>query len=153
MYLLSTLPFTLISDHQSLKGAFQKKGTHGSLARWLFFLSEYEFGIQYKLGNENIAPDFLSRHGHEGIPSEELPDEREGFLSLRNLGSGKGPVLPDLEERLVDITNYLNGSSYKEDDVSAKRLIRKASVKHFLWNERLFRRTNNGARVIFGRTD
>lgn len=36
---------TLISDHKSLKDAFKKKDLQGQLAKWLDFLSEYEFTV------------------------------------------------------------------------------------------------------------
>lgn len=40
VHLLSNIPFTLITDHQALRYAFQKNDVHGRLARWLDFLAE-----------------------------------------------------------------------------------------------------------------
>lgn len=41
VYLLSSLPFKLLTDHKALKYAFQKDDVHRRLARWLAFLAEY----------------------------------------------------------------------------------------------------------------
>ena len=48
VYLLSSLPFKLITDHMALRWAFQKKDIHGRLARWLDFIAEYQFEVVYR---------------------------------------------------------------------------------------------------------
>ena len=40
VYLLSSIPFTLITDHLALRYTFQKKDVLGRLARWMAFLAE-----------------------------------------------------------------------------------------------------------------
>ena len=66
VYLLSSDPFTLVTDHPSLQYAFKKKDIHGRLARWLDFLAEYDFKVTYRPGVRNGAADFLSRITHDG---------------------------------------------------------------------------------------
>lgn len=47
IYLLSTKPFQLITNHQALQYAFKKKDVHKRLGRWQDFLSEYALTIAY----------------------------------------------------------------------------------------------------------
>ena len=39
VYLISSIPLTLINDHQALGYAFRKNDIHGRLGRWLEFLA------------------------------------------------------------------------------------------------------------------
>lgn len=49
-------------DHQALSYAFRKKDVHERFSRWLDFLPEYEFTIEYHRGISNGAADHLSRN-------------------------------------------------------------------------------------------
>lgn len=40
VYLLSSKPFKVVTDHQALSYVFRKNDIHGRLARWLDFLAE-----------------------------------------------------------------------------------------------------------------
>ncbi|KAG2213630.1 hypothetical protein INT45_009323 [Circinella minor] len=62
-YLLSK-PFTIITDHSSLRGLLNSPRPEGILARWITILSEYSFEIKYRPGKENTNADFLSRLGY-----------------------------------------------------------------------------------------
>lgn len=152
VYLLSTEPFTLISDHQSLKDTFKKKDIHGRLARWLDFLAEYEFEIQYRPGKDNIPPDFLSRLESGPAPEDDAHDEGEVQLFLGSASEADAIGL-DMEERLVDIFKYLSGFPYKVGDSKARRLVRKAAVHHVVWEGKLFRRTREGLRIVLNKQD
>lgn len=59
-YLLSSIPFTIIIDHQTLRYNFQKKVVNGRLARWLDILAEYDFEIEYRPGKQKAPADYLS---------------------------------------------------------------------------------------------
>lgn len=48
-YMLSENPFSVYTDHQVLQTASKKKEIHGSLARWLELMAEYDFEIKYGL--------------------------------------------------------------------------------------------------------
>lgn len=60
-------PFTVITDHSSLKWLMNQKDLTGRLARWSLKLQMYDFDIEYKSGAQNIVPDSLSR-----VYSEEV---------------------------------------------------------------------------------
>lgn len=47
VYLLSSQPFELFTNHKALQYTLKKKGNNGIMARWLDFLSEYSFRISY----------------------------------------------------------------------------------------------------------
>ena len=81
MYWLSDVPFVVVTDHQALSYAFKKKDIHGRLARWMDFLAEYEFTVQYRPLTENTAADFLSRQT-DGARAKVLSDMDEGDLAL-----------------------------------------------------------------------
>lgn len=110
VYLISTEPFTLISSQKSLVDDFKKKDIHDRLARWLEFLSEYDFVIHYKWRKENINPDFLSRDDGDPALEEKSYDEGEIDMFDENI-RGDGPMDDEgqMEERIMDVTKYLSG--------------------------------------------
>ena len=54
--------FTLMSDNISLKYLFDQQNLNAHQARWLAFLSEYDFEIKHIKGKENKMADALSRN-------------------------------------------------------------------------------------------
>jgi hypothetical protein len=48
-------------DHQSLKHLFTQRDLNARQRRWSEFMSEYDFGILYIKGKENVVADALSR--------------------------------------------------------------------------------------------
>jgi hypothetical protein len=48
-------------DHQSLKNIFTQRDPNTRKRRWSEFMSEYDFGISYIKGKENVVADALSR--------------------------------------------------------------------------------------------
>ena len=51
----------LKTDHQSLKHLFTQRDLNARQRRWSEFMSEYDFGILYIKGKENVVADALSR--------------------------------------------------------------------------------------------
>jgi hypothetical protein len=56
--------FELKIDHQSLKHLFTQRDLNARKRRWREFMSEYDFGISYIKGKENVVVDALSRRPH-----------------------------------------------------------------------------------------
>ena len=54
-------PFTLITDHNPLTSLKGIKDTGGRLARWLLFLQQFNFTVEYKKGSRHSNADTLSR--------------------------------------------------------------------------------------------
>lgn len=55
------LPFTVITDHASLKWLMDQRDLSGRLARWSLKLQGFNFTIEYRKGSQNVVPDSLSR--------------------------------------------------------------------------------------------
>lgn len=55
------MPFTVITDHASLKWLMGQKDLTGRLARWSLKLQGFNFEIIHRKGSANIVPDTLSR--------------------------------------------------------------------------------------------
>ena len=64
-YLLGK-PFLLRTDHGSLRWLFNFKDPQGQLARWLEFLSQFNFKIVHREGSKHQNADALSRK--DGTP-------------------------------------------------------------------------------------
>ena len=56
--------FKLFTDHNALVGLFNTPQPSGILARWIIFLSEFDFELKYHPGRINNNVDFLSRLGY-----------------------------------------------------------------------------------------
>jgi len=53
--------FTLVTDHNPLTSLKDIKDTGGRLARWLLFLQQFNFTVEYKQGSQHSNADTLSR--------------------------------------------------------------------------------------------
>lgn len=60
-------PFTVITDHNSLKWLMDQKDLTSRLTRWSLKLQAYNFNIEYRRGSENTVADALSRMNMEEI--------------------------------------------------------------------------------------
>ncbi len=68
-YLHGTIPFRLVSDHRSLVYYMTMPNLSDRLARWVERMQQFDCGIEYIKGEENVVADALSRRGdHEPPP-------------------------------------------------------------------------------------
>ena len=103
------LPFTVITDHASLKWLMTLKDLTGRLARWSLKLQAFDFVIEHRKGSLNVVPDCLSRTFCEAVEDfDELPIlgfdtlefESEEYVDLRKNVETNQECLPDL--KIVD---------------------------------------------------
>ena len=107
VYLLGSRPFTVYTDHASLRTATKSPHLSQRMARWLSFFAEYNFEVKYKPGRENVLADGLSR-------SPALMDGEE-LTSLHSVEEPRHSLLADIR------------ASYADDDVCRAMI---ASLKH-----------------------
>ena len=60
-YLHGTQPFTLLTDHDSLKYHKTMPNLSGRLARWIEKMAEFDYMLQHIPGKDNVVADALSR--------------------------------------------------------------------------------------------
>ena len=67
-------PFTLITDHNPLTALKGLKDVGGRLARWMLFLQQFQFKIEYKPGKIHGDADALSRkpQGDGGVGGDAV---------------------------------------------------------------------------------
>ena len=66
------------TDHRPLVWLLKVASPNGRIARWQTLLSEYDFGIKYIPGKDNIVADFLSRMKRQ--EETELVDPRDRIM-------------------------------------------------------------------------
>lgn len=101
------MPFTIITDHASLKWLMGQKDLTGRLARWSLKLQAFDFNIEHRKGSANVVPDTLSRAHVEGLEAVvgqpiDLTDDAfssESYTKLRVEVESHVEELPDLKVR------------------------------------------------------
>jgi hypothetical protein len=68
---IELVPFTVITDHYSLKWLQSLKDPSGRLARWSVKLQQHNFKVIHRSGKNLVVPDMLSR----AVPAVDLVDE------------------------------------------------------------------------------
>jgi len=102
----------VVTDHESLTKMMTQKSLSGRQQRWLTFLSQFNFGIEYQPGTENFLADYLSRI-HEG-------NTNSTDITLRDPTSqgSKTDALPDTPALSID-THYASSLDYPTDSEDA----------------------------------
>ena len=79
-YLHGTMPFRLMSDHKSLIYFMTMPNLSDRLARWVEKMQQFDCGIEYIKGEENVVADALSRRGDHDRRWRRPP----GYRQLRS---------------------------------------------------------------------
>lgn len=82
--------FDVFSDHKSLKYLFDQKELNMRQRRWMEFIKDYDFELQYHMGKANVVADVLSRKTLH--VSTMMVREMELIEKLRDLNLGMNVV-------------------------------------------------------------
>lgn len=100
------MPFTVVTDHASLKWLMSLKDLSGRLARWSLQLQAFNFDIQHRKGTDNVVADMLSRVpnelyldecGKDLLDFETVEFESDEYLELIKNIKENSERLPDLK--------------------------------------------------------
>lgn len=136
------LPFTVITDHASLKWLMEQRDLSGRLARWSLKLQSFNFTVEHRKGSQNIVPDALSRvhqDAVEGLDALSLEDTEVPPLGIRfdddafqdeeyrrNLDILRNRNDIETNTKIVNERIYLNTSpshQYTDSDLSPWKLV------------------------------
>ena len=126
-HLLLGIPFTVKTDHCSLRWLLQQESITGQRLRWLAVLNEFDITeIQHLPGASNVVADNLSRYPDPAGPSYDIALRQYGNMDIRfsslqqlqafNLVRSISDHDQDGDSLLAKQVSSPDPSSHKEDD-------------------------------------
>lgn len=131
VYLLG-IPFTIVTDCNSLRATFEKRDVLPRVARWWSVMQEYDFNVVYKPGSTMSHVDALSRN-----PADV---QTPSTFEVRNIDSNWITTVQHSDPELQRIISILND---KDSDVIVD-IKKNYLVKRGL----LYRKTEQGERWV-----
>lgn len=129
------MPFTVITDHASLKWLMDQRDLNGRLARWSLKLQGFHFNIEHRKGKLMVVPDTLSRAYADEIDSPQsdhfvidlssVEFQSDDYSQLRQSISEKPEKFPDLkvdEEMVFKRTQFRSASDTVMSEASFWKL-------------------------------
>ena len=99
--------FLVRTDHKALKYWQKFKDPSAIIARWMEFLSQFEFDVQYRQGRAHANADGLSRQGSAPAPDT---DELDDMHALYCISHGKAPSADTCNVAAVDSVDVASDS-------------------------------------------
>ena len=126
--------FEVFSDHKSLKYLFDQKELNMRQRRWMEFLKDYEFGLNYHPGKANVVADALSRKSLHA--SWMMVKEDELVKSFRDLNLGMVLTPHSLRLNQLEVTSDFKGQiaqaqSDEEEFLKTLALVKEGKLKGF----------------------
>lgn len=151
-------PFTIITDHASLKWLMEQRDLSGRLARWSLKLQAFDFSLEHRKGSQNVVPDALSRACSQmvnnicpleldddaevpplGISCDDEAFQEEEYKKDVDALRNRSP--DEINVKVHDNRAYINltpGASYTDSETSSWKLVVPKSM-----TENLIRRAHN----------
>lgn len=123
------MPFTIITDHASLKWLMTLKDLNGRLARWSLQLQIYDFQIEHKKGSENIVADMLSR-----VPQQFVEEIKECDLLDFETNEFESDEYVELVKEITENSSRLPDLKVVEGKVFKRSLNDQRIDDPYQWN-------------------
>lgn len=107
--------FVVLSDNEPLQNFIKLDHPGGRLARWMLFLSEYDFEFRHIKGKYNVVADIFSRDIHDVNVNiaYSIPTTEEIILEQRNDPNLKKII--DILENQISTSKKINEAYFIED--------------------------------------
>jgi len=126
-------PIQIYTDHKNLRNFAIMKQLNRWQVRWAEQLTDYEFQIHYKKGNENDDADALSRRsdhkGVETIHAEILREDEEGTLTKGLAAMYKVKNTPLTDKELIKICHDSRAGRHLEVKCMKDLIQRRCNIK------------------------
>lgn len=151
-YLHGTQPFTLLTDHDSLKYMKTMPELKGRLARWVEKMQEFDFKIEHVPGKTNIVADALSRRADYVVQKNsinavetiarkkraqrapESPSQRQRNIDAATVVAPKAADAPVPNKKGTIVTPSQRCTA---DNKSGEHCAIRTTVGHLCWNHLL----------------
>ena len=130
--------FTVVMDHQALKGLMSLRDPTGRLAWWALTLQRYDFTIQYRPGKDHGNADDLSRRVYTISQQPMLPPT--SAEELRNA--------QNRDDKLQLLIRYLQDGTLPKDTPSAEKILQQEGHYFLSDNIILYRQSHTGKRAV-----
>lgn len=122
-YLEGDRPFTIITDHASLKWFLNLKNPTGRLERWGCRLSPYNFTIQHRRGVDNVVPDALSRSVPVAAVAPTVQTSDDWYLKLFRGCVDRPQSMANYQVESGRLYRFRKGKNNLTDDFQWKEVV------------------------------
>lgn len=139
------------TDHQALSFLKTWRLYSARVTRWILYLNQFDFKVEYVKGKENIGPDILSRYSQDAINVQEekvacpevaafaVDGKRLIKTHLENLEQ-----LQDQDEFLGEVIEHLKGETRKTPTRRVTRYLKNYKLE----DRTLYYKTGNNGTVL-----
>ena len=124
------------TDHKALLFVKTWKLYNSRVTRWLLYLEQFDYKIEYITGKSNVVPDILSRYPSNGYKVQEDKNKLPEILYIGKENKSlmqKLKELPQLQKDDKEIQSILKGENLRYQ----KRIVIENNIVYYKTEERL----------------